>query len=228
MLDIGAGGGLHVVDDTDPSLSQEPEQGQVALLEDQIPQTKSSSISSVQSALHVQELINECDFFLSVHKTVPVKAGDWKCHIGSFSLHLNVIQGPMHLLKEVMPVCKEFWLYINMTTGSHLAYFEIDDTDENLVHTTSGQTILYFTCNSEFPVRCLNALQVKGLYLVLLKYDLQTAAMEIGVFATEGVLTKLRFSSEGSRPKCSNLSLQLLMGHLYNLKPPGKVSRQLL
>lgn len=225
------GGGLQVVDDNDPALLLEREQSESTMVaaETSKPATEltagpsRASLANLQNSKLAKILIDECDFFVGICSTFSSDLRDqWNCKLGSFKLQLDSTETEPGQINEALSKCAEFWLYVNKETSNHLVYFEIPENDENLTPSTLGHTIVYCQARSDFPLECLTALQVKVIPLVLLNYDVETACLEVGVYATGGALTQLKFSSEGARPKHANLAVKMLVNHFYSCQLPGE------
>ena len=112
---------VHVIPDGDASLLQErleaeaEENCTTSVLNDVIV---SRMQQSKQAAL---DLIDYCEFYLSVSLTFAPPKVSWHGILGQVTLTFGSCEVP-----EKLPSCNEFWLYIHEDSTQHLLYFELE------------------------------------------------------------------------------------------------------
>ena len=240
MLDLG-NQALVVVPNNDSTLAQELHMAAMETVpENYQPSTSTSEAENLQgvgksagdpptgSDVCARELIDACDYYLSIYNEVKAKSSEWHCHLGTFRLCLTALQSGHELLvaQSLLNKVPVFWLYVNTETQLHLVYFELSEVEINDKrepdNTKTDPLIVYFRATTDAPLPFLDSLQTKCCFcLTVERYDTEQCQMFLAVHALQGALAKLKFTSDGGRPKRVNSSLQNLMSFFFGLSPQG-------
>ncbi|ELU00238.1 hypothetical protein CAPTEDRAFT_220844 [Capitella teleta] len=201
--------GVQVVVDHDPSLAAEMTAA-TANSSRQLPMPSGTS--------EIEDLLARCNFYLSIRHSLD--DSEWHCFIASFNIRIS--HEDLSQVSDAMTQVDSLWLYANSFEPSYYLYHERDAKDpENPSGSSSSQKATFcFKVESEAPFSCLEALNMKCFELKFMELNSHTRSLELGIYGKEGILTKLKFPSEGWRPTKKNSSVQTLMSHFYSLRSP--------
>ena len=166
---------------------------------------------------NLKRLIDECDFFVALHKDPP---RGWHGMIGKFHLQLAEPSATFSvLLDHIIDGLPKFWLYVNRTTQKHLIYIQMGEVGKESENPLNAQDkVMYFSALSSLPVECMDGLQLKDFWL---KYISSENGIEIEIYILQQGLTSIRFGCQAvTVKKCSGV-IQRLMAFFYKIHFQG-------
>ena len=166
---------------------------------------------------NLKRLIDECDFFVTLHKDPP---RGWHGMIGKFHLQLAEPSATFSvLLDHIIDGLPKFWLYVNRTTQKHLIYIQMGEVGKESENPLNAQDkVMYFSALSSLPVECMDGLQLKDFWL---KYISSENGIEIEIYILQQGLTSIRFGCQAvTVKKCSGV-IQRLMAFFYKIHFQG-------
>ncbi len=164
MSDLSAD--VQVVADNDPSLLKEAQDAAAqASSSKSKPQTPATNSLVCQDG-RVQDLIDECDFFLHVRKEANFRENEWSCKLGIITIKCSDISKVKWMKNDFMKNCKQFYLYISEDPTKHLIYVENEETisDNPKSMSSSLEPLAFFYVSCDVPYDILDGLQQKSAF----------------------------------------------------------------
>ena len=189
-------------------------------------------------------LVDSCDFYVRVSGkgSSCVADGQWHGLLGQVELKLSDTPSSVFtFLSCLMEHVKEFWLYVDMTTGKHLIYIPLAKLSEFSVseasipdsigitkkvvrrkscsETYEVSSALYFPVETEMPPSYFDGLQSKKEFLVRVSScSLQRGTVAVNIYVLEAALFEPKFSCDAVKPRRCHFALQRLVQHFYGIQ----------
>ncbi len=166
MSDLSAD--VQVVADNDPSLIQEAQDAAAAQASSAHPKPQTIRPNSlICQDGKVQDLIDECDFFLHVRKEANFRENEWSCKLGIITIKCSDISKLKWMKNYFMPNCTDFYLYISPDPERHLIYVESEENVETSKSKSKGnhvEPLAFFYVSCDVPYDILDGLQQKSAF----------------------------------------------------------------
>lgn len=203
---------LTIIGDADPSLTNEQLQSQLQTTTRKITETESAEIGQQM----IKDLIDDCHFYIPLHRQKTVKEKQWCCELGNFHIFTEGAEIPQAVTL--------FRLYINRENGQRLLYYE---TECELAAATSSSNAAEhkqkncIRVKSDLPALCFEGLNLASFRLYLKGCSDKTNTLKVAVYILESGLTNLDFGSECCAQRKVHATIRQLVRHFYGIKAPG-------
>lgn len=213
--------------------------------------SKETSVSSEEFPLDekLRKLIDSCDFYVRVSgkaSTSCVTDDQWHGLLGQVEVKLSDTPSDVFtFLSCLMEHIKEFWLYVDKTTGKHLMYVPLDRLSEFSVLEASiadnvamtkkvvrrkscsesyeVSSALYFPVETDMPASFFDGLQSKKEFLLKVSScNLQHGTVVINLYVLEAAVFQPNFPCDAVKPRRCHLALQRLVHHFYGISEQCK------
>ena len=162
--------------------------------------------SNVQNAVKEPNMLENCSFFLTIHRDKPKKG--WYCELGEF----DIIGLPTCL----PPSVNSCYLYIDQETSRHIFYYQVDECQ------SQENTDIYQPVTATIPNDFMDGLHLSQFWLRLKWDNVRDEKLRVIVCLVKAGLTKLTFSSESCSQRKVNVAIMQLLQHFYGIKAPGE------
>lgn len=178
-----------------------------------------SSAEPVTLDEQLQVMIDDCDFYVTIRRDLPM---EWHGKICSFQLRLlHVSVAFAEILGFIFETVSKFWVYISKVSDRLLVYLEIGEIGPNGTEGTSettqslGKKVIYFEAESNLSSELLEGLKLKDFWLKFVAWDCKSGAICVDIYILDQVLSSSMIDSIAVKPRKCHAVLQQLFQTFY-------------
>lgn len=184
-----------------------------------------SSAEPVTLDEQLQVMIDDCDFYVTIRRDLPM---EWHGKICSFQLRLlHVSVAFAEILGFIFETVSKFWVYISKVSDRLLVYLEIGEIGPNGTEGTSettqslGKKVIYFEAESNLSSELLEGLKLKDFWLKFVAWDRKSGAICVDIYILDQVLSSSMIDSIAVKPRKCHAVLQQLFQTFYMISHSG-------
>lgn len=167
----------------------------------------------------LQFMIDDCDFYFTIHKNEPSEWNGKLCTIRFQLLGVSVaFVGIMEALLDTVP---EFWIYVNKYSDQLLVYMEIGDGGGGRMQRDAQKKAVYFEAESRLPLDVLEGMKLKDFWLRYSAWHKATCTISVDVFIVEQILMPSRIGSTAIKLRKCHAVVAQLVKEFYGLDHLG-------